>query len=266
MHDRRQRVVEYVIGEMSPAEASEFERELEVDQDLAGMVDEMSPVASRLEALPDEAWDQPDPPPLVMPAGIEADTAKEAPAEPAGEKTAQADRSESSSRFRLWRPGGFTWPRLATAGAVGLALLVVGFFAGTLSEDGGSGSGLDGPTQTQTLAMDSLGEAPAGASGQVSLARSTEDPGSTDDPVTLTVKGLKPSPDSEFYELWLLGKEGELVSLGSFRVGEEGQSQIEVPLPVNPGKYEYFDVSIQPENGSPDHSGRSVLRGSTSKA
>ena len=74
------------------------------------------------------------------------------------------------------------------------------------------------------------------------------------------------APDSEFYELWLLGKEGELVSLGSFRVGEEGQSQIEVPLPVNPGKYEYFDVSIQPENGSPDHSGRSVLRGSTSKA
>jgi anti-sigma-K factor RskA len=108
--------------------------------------------------------------------------------------------------------------------------------------------------------MDSLGEAPAGASGQVSLASSAEDP------VTLTVKGLKPSPESEFYELWLLGKDGELVSLGSFRVGGDGDSRIEVPLPVDPDRYEYFDISIQPENGSPDHSGRSVLRGPTSKA
>lgn len=239
---RRQRAVDYLIGEMSAAEIAGFERDLETDGDLASMVDEMSPVVNRLEALPDEAWDRPEPPPLVMPAG------------------AEAGKDAESAAFRLWPSGGFSWPRLAAAGAVGMAFLAIGFFAGTLSEDGGSGPGLESPAPAQTFAMDSLGEAPAGASGQVSLASSTEDP------VTLTVKGLKPSPQSEFYELWLLGKDGELVSLGSFRVGEKGDSRIEVPLPVDPDRYKYFDVSIQPENGSPDHSGRSVLRGPTSKA
>ncbi len=67
----------------------------------------------------------------------------------------------------------------------------------------------------------------------------------------------------EAIEAWLLGKDGELVALGSFKVGKEGKKSIELPLPANPAIFRYFDVSIQPYNGSPDHSGRSVLRGLT---
>ncbi|MBK5111813.1 MAG: anti-sigma factor [Thermoleophilia bacterium] len=267
--DRQQRVVDYLIGEMSPGEAAGFEREMEADLELAGMVDEMRPVVSRLEALPDEAWDQPAPPALVLPAGHPAESAAKAPSDPAGfaeqsagtPETSEAGHSGRATRSRSWWQAGFTWPRLATGLATGFALLAVGFFAGTLTDDGGSGSGLDpGAQPSTTVAMDSLGEAPAGASGEVSLTSSGEDP------ATVTVDGLKPSPNKEFYEVWLLGDEGELISLGSFRVGADGESRIEVPLPVNPEKYKYFDVSIQPENGSPDHSGRSVLRGPTSKA
>ena len=82
--------------------------------------------------------------------------------------------------------------------------------------------------------------------------------------MTLDVSGLPQSGDREFYELWLLGEKGELIALGSFRVPPDGSSTIEVPLPVDPDRYRYFDVSIQPENGDPQHSGRSVLRGLTS--
>jgi len=123
-----------------------------------------------------------------------------------------------------------------------------------IGDDAQPGSG---PTE-ETLALSSIGEeAPAGATGEVSLTSSEEDA------VTLDVSGLDPTPEDEFYELWLLGEEGELVALGTFRVEPDGESRIEVPLPVNPDDYEYFDVSIQPDNGDPSHSGRSVLRGLT---
>ncbi len=120
--------------------------------------------------------------------------------------------------------------------------------SGPSPRPGGSGTGSPG------------GTSPAGASGEVKLTgRSDGD----DEKAVLDVSGLKPNADGDFYELWLIGDNDELVSLGSFRVPPDGRSQIEVPVPVNPGKYRYFDVSIEPDDGSPDHSGRSVLRGPT---
>ena len=79
----------------------------------------------------------------------------------------------------------------------------------------------------------------------------------------LDVAGLEPSTDGEFYEAWLLGKDGDLIALGSFRVGEDGDRSVELPLPVDPASFEYFDVSIEANGEGPDHSGRSVLRGLT---
>ena len=100
-------------------------------------------------------------------------------------------------------------------------------------------------------------EAPAGAEGEVSLVSSGSDR------LRLSVSGLEETGEREFYELWLLGDEGELVSLGSFRVDPGGSNEIEVPVPIDPNRYRYYDVSIEPANGSPEHSGRSVLRGLT---
>ena len=44
---------------------------------------------------------------------------------------------------------------------------------------------------------------------------------------TLAVSGLAPSRRGEFYELWLLSPPGDLVSLGSFRVGASGRATLE---------------------------------------
>ena len=79
----------------------------------------------------------------------------------------------------------------------------------------------------------------------------------------LNVDGLEPNPSGEFYEVWLLGEDGNMIALGSFRVGEEGKRTVELPLPVDPATFDYFDVSIESEKGGPEHSGRSVLRGLT---
>jgi anti-sigma-K factor RskA len=74
------------------------------------------------------------------------------------------------------------------------------------------------------------------------------------------VTGLPPSRGGRFYELWLLGAEGELVSLGSFRVPASGEADISVPLPADPGRFAALDVSVEPADGDPGHSKRSVLR------
>lgn len=42
------------------------------------------------------------------------------------------------------------------------------------------------------------------------------------------------------------------------------RTRFEVPIPVTPSRWRYFDVSLQVNNGNPAHSGVSVLRGPTS--
>jgi anti-sigma-K factor RskA len=98
---------------------------------------------------------------------------------------------------------------------------------------------------------------PGGAAqGQVRLARAGGR-------ATLKVSGLAPSRRGEFYELWLLSPPGDLVSLGSFRVSTGGRATLQVPLPVDPSRYRFLDVSVEPDDGDPAHSSRSILRGRT---
>ena len=231
--ETRQRAVSYLLGEFGESDAAAFERELAGDPELGAMVDELRPVVGRLEGLPDEAWDQVEPPPLVMP-GTPPDTG----------------RTPVPTSPRR----GFGWLRAGTGLAASAIILALGVLIGSQIDD----SGRPDPAPERTLALKSFGDAPAGASGKVDLVSSGGDA------ATVDVSGLRPTGDSEFYELWLLGEEGELVALGSFRVEPDGHSRIEVPLPVDPDDYQYFDVSVQPDNGDPDHSGVSVLRGVTS--
>ena len=78
---------------------------------------------------------------------------------------------------------------------------------------------------------------------------------------TLVATGLAPSRRGEFYELWFLRPDGALVALGSFRVGADGRARVSVPVPVDPTRYRFVDVSVERDDGDPSHSSRSVLRG-----
>ena len=243
----REMATAYLLGELDGEDRERFEAEMTADFEMRELVEELRPVVSRLETLPDEAWEPVEPPPLDM-SRVTAARHSEAPL---------AEREREFETTRKSRDAGKTrpWARLAGFLATGAALLLAGFLIGNAN------SGDDNPVAPapvgQELALASLGEAPPTAQGEVQMVSSEGDQ------MRLDVSGLKPSPENEFYELWLLGEDGELIALGSFRVGEEGSRTIEVPLPVDPSSFKYFDVSIQPENGDPDHSGRSVLRGLT---
>ena len=106
-------------------------------------------------------------------------------------------------------------------------------------------------TTGRSIPLRTLGQTAPGAKGEVVVG-----PG---DQADLRVSDL-PSNGRDFYEIWLLGDDG-LVSLGSFRVGPDGAANVRLALPVNPKAYQSFDVSLEPDDGNPGHSGDSVLRG-----
>ncbi|HEY5247749.1 MAG TPA: anti-sigma factor, partial [Dermatophilaceae bacterium] len=77
--------------------------------------------------------------------------------------------------------------------------------------------------------------------------------------LTVHVQGL-PSVRGTFYEVWLMNATPQrLLSLGVLDSSHAGQFQI--PAGLDLGRYPVVDVSLQPFNGSPAHSGTSAVRG-----
>ena len=241
MREARDQISSYLLGELDAAEAAAFERRLDADPDLREEVERLRPLVGRLEELPAEVWEAaPQPPPLAVPEG-----AAEPPWEPGG------GPSPAGRRLRL----PTLTLRPAPAAALAALLLAVGVASGLLI--GGNG-GSQGPgTGVTDLVLRRIGDGPPGAQGDVFVAESKQR-------AMVDVEGLKPSGPHAFYELWLLDDDGRMIALGSFRIGADGRSKVELPIPVAPSRYRYFDVSLQADNGNPAHSGISILRGPTS--
>jgi hypothetical protein len=184
-------------------------------------------IERHLSALPPEAWDRPVPPPPPWPAD---------PARPSRRR-----------RLLVLRP-------LAAAGAL-LALFTAGLGAGLLvSRDDDRAPGAGGSSRVELRPVGVHGR---GATGVVTLT------GRAGGSAAVRLTGLRPSRAGDFYELWLLGADGRLVSLGSVRVPASGRAQLRVRLPVDPRRFLHFDISREPADGDPAHSTDSVLRGPT---
>ncbi|HKJ55391.1 MAG TPA: anti-sigma factor [Nitriliruptoraceae bacterium] len=77
--------------------------------------------------------------------------------------------------------------------------------------------------------------------------------------VELDLTALPELPAGEFYELWLLDLDnGELVSLGEV---DAATTTVPIEGPVDATAFPVIDVSVEPADGEPAHSGDSVLRG-----
>lgn len=72
-------------------------------------------------------------------------------------------------------------------------------------------------------------------------------------------RGLPPAPDGA-YEVWLLDPDNDrLVTLGL--LDDSGRAWVRLPAGVALEDYPLVDVSLEPDDGDPGHSGDSVLRG-----
>jgi hypothetical protein len=67
------------------------------------------------------------------------------------------------------------------------------------------------------------------------------------------------TPSEGYYEAWLLDESvSGLIPLGVVRAGTE---EFELPAGLDLGEYPVVDVSVEPLDGDPAHSGVSVARG-----
>lgn len=67
-----------------------------------------------------------------------------------------------------------------------------------------------------------------------------------------------PAPTSTAYEVWLFGDNGRMVSLGTLA---DGSGAFTVPAGIDTTQYRTVDVSDEPPDGNPAHSGISLIRG-----
>lgn len=74
--------------------------------------------------------------------------------------------------------------------------------------------------------------------------------------VRVNAADLPPSANS--YEVWLFGDDGRMVSLGTL---SDGSGSFVVPEGINTREYRVVDVSDEPPDGNPLHSGISLIRG-----
>jgi hypothetical protein len=68
-----------------------------------------------------------------------------------------------------------------------------------------------------------------------------------------------PRLDDEYYELWLIDR--DVVGMVPLGIVSPGTQTVELPADLDLGKYPLVDVSVEPLDGDPTHSGVSVARG-----
>jgi anti-sigma-K factor RskA len=218
----RDHLSDHLLGELTGDEQRRFDEALAADPSLADEVAQLAPLVERLEALDALAWDPPAPPPLPP------------------------DLVAPAARPSWWRRRIALRPLPVAVAAT--ALIALGIVAGLLVGDAGDPD--QGGRVVALAPLEPLGD---GASGQVTFP-------SGGGQAEVDLAGLPPSRDGEFYELWLLNSADDLVSLGSFSVPASGQLHVSVPLPAGSERFAAIDLSVEPPDGNPAHSSRSLLR------
>jgi anti-sigma factor RsiW len=83
--------------------------------------------------------------------------------------------------------------------------------------------------------------------------------GAGDDQVmTMTAQDLPRPPAGAYYEVWLVGDTGEAFPVGVLAPSGEGIWSLPADVAA---RYRSIDVTLEPADGNPSRSGRTVLRG-----
>lgn len=161
---------------------------------------------------------------------------------PVGLQVAEAPRDEPSVRRRV--------PAWA-AGLAAAVTLVAGLGLGRLTS--GDGTPAE-PGGTVIAAADLTALDDTGAARGV--ARAVRSDGS----ITLRVQARELGAENGFHEVWLINLDGtRMVALGVLPEGDTGEFQ--VPRGLLDEGYRIVDISIEPNDGDPTHSGVSLARG-----
>jgi hypothetical protein len=138
------------------------------------------------------------------------------------------------------------WLTLAAAACAGALLGGGAMYAATSAQRTTAPTTVLAQTQLEPLAGST-------ARGSVQVVSSAQGPR-----VAVDVTGL--AKPNGFYEVWLLDKDGtKLIALGVLDGADKGE--FAMPPGVSMGDYPVVDVSLEPSDGNPDHSHKSLVRG-----
>ncbi|MET0765242.1 MAG: anti-sigma factor [Blastococcus sp.] len=135
-------------------------------------------------------------------------------------------------------------PLLVVAAAV-LAGAVVGAGAVAVVQT------MDDGEQVTAVALDPLPGHDASGRAEVVLRE--------DGTRVLHVDLTAPEPDDSYYEIWLI--DTDVVGMFPLGVVQPGTQTVELPAGLDLGQYPIVDVSVEPLDGNPTHSGVSIARG-----
>jgi hypothetical protein len=146
------------------------------------------------------------------------------------------------------------WSRWAAPLAAAVIGIAVGAGAVILTQDRS-----DSVTVEATAPLTPVPTGPlAGQTGTLGKAQLVAAP--TGQEVTVNASDL-PAATNSSYEVWLFGDDGKMVSLGTL---DDGNGTFTVPQGISTREYRTVDVSDEPPDGNPAHSGISLIRGAFS--
>ncbi|WP_322921099.1 anti-sigma factor [Nocardioides renjunii] len=187
----------------------------------------------------------------VRTPGAAADAPTSAPSPPIPLRRG-SHRTTGTGQAPSGRRGVPVW----AAGLAAALALVAGLGLGRVLGDGDAApEAVDPPTQSATVvaAADLTALDSDAARGEASAVRS-------EDTVTLRVRARELGEEDGFHEVWLINVDGtRMVALGVLANGDAGEFQ--VPRGLIDDGYRIVDISIEPEDGDPTHSGVSLARG-----
>lgn len=207
-------------------------------------------VGAVARSLTDEDHELHDPPPALW-ARIAATVAAEATGPggvpPAADDSGGGGAGAGGDGASVVRPA--RWWRSTALLAAAAVVIVAGIVGAiVLAQDGAAGR-----VVVATVELEPLGDV-TGVEGRL-----VEVDGHRELDMDADVAAL-PDPGG-FYEVWLIDEDVEgMVSLGPMRA----DGTYEVPSDVDYRDYPIVDVSVEPDDGDPTHSGSSILRGTLS--
>jgi hypothetical protein len=221
-----------------------------------GGQDRRERVREAVAALPDDAW-RPG-------VASRVDEAPEDEAEPEGPPP-PPDRERAAVSRQLDDDWVYVEPEaprsrrtawlLILAGVAILGVLLALLLSGGDDDDSNESGSQPTPSQKGE------GPAPQGDTAKLNPVGGGRGDGTvvvTDDGATITINGL-PNPAPGSYQVWLYNSIVDAKSLGTF---PGGSGKLEVELPPDASEYRFLDVSREPDDANPNHSGASVMRAS----
>ncbi|MEA2423206.1 MAG: hypothetical protein QOF55_2305 [Thermoleophilaceae bacterium] len=217
-----------------------------------GMADvaEIDQVRSYLSELPAEAWTGAPPPKLSV-------VKEEPPAVKPAEARVEGNRSERKSRL----------PLLLALLAIAAVVLVIAL----ASSGGGDNAAAPAPKPQANKPAPAHAPAsapapkpqkpPAGPKVKLAALGAAGATGTTalidgGKRLRLDVRGL-PNPRSGAYQVWLYDS---VIAARSLTRVRGTKLALDLKLPAQASHYRYLDISLEPADGNPNHSGQSVLR------